>query len=287
MSNFLTINGLNIAVAREGAHFERTESDIQTFDRSEGFAYQGALYAQKRQWTFEIPYLTSNYEYEAQRGWVKGRGSYWNFNRPDGTTTRFNKYPTDGGVGFDANIVSSTSTRFVLASHVWSARVTGGLTSTVTVPFGNDGRYTMSLWKLTNNSTTFVLCSAAYDGTTTRFYAGTDGQTITTSFSWAGLSAASGYLAVSLKGFDTTGASFGGAVYDNVMVVPYAMTTSQLAARNARTLDEPGFPYVELGGDCLEDLNPKVVKGFMQTTAYDQVSSGGLAQMPKIQLVER
>lgn len=273
------INGLTMSVAEDELSSEHV--DIQTFDRTEGMTFEGTLMAELREWSFTIPAQKSAQEANSQKGWIKGRGHYWNFERVDGATTRFNKYSTDGGPGFNTNMTSATSMKF----GTWGARVALGTESTVTVTFGSEEAYTVSVWKLRSTGG-WQLFSIVADGTTTTSYIMS--SSAATVFPWITVSAASGYLGVSLWGRTQTGAG-AGAAYDGLMILPYALTTWQLSAREKRQSAEPGFPYVELSGDVLEGTQPVVVKGFVTNTEYVEASDGGwkIIRIPQVRLVQK
>ena len=277
--SFLEVNGLNVDV--DLGSFDRDNSDIQTFSRVEGLSLEGTLYAAKREWDFKAPWEPVEAVSLAITGWVKGRGHYYTFERVDGATTRFNKYSTDGGPGFDSQLTSHATSKF----GSWCGFLLSGASSSVTVTFGSEGRYSVSAWRASQASTTYALHSFVYDGTTIKMF---DGASLVASHCFAKLTAASGYLSVTLEA-RLDGGTSSTSRFDGLMVVPYAMSTPQLAARVARTRAEPPFPYVELDGDCLEDLTPVTVKGFVASEGMTQVTRNGTvnARMLKIQLIER
>lgn len=280
--SFLTINGLDVDAFIE--NFDRTYDDVQTFDRSEGTTYEGALYATKRSWAFETPWDGSVLKNVSIRDWCKGRGHYFTFDRVDGATTRFNKYSAEGGPGFSANFTAGTPAKF----GSWAASCASGFTSAVTASFGSDNRYSASLWKR-DSANAYILTSVVSDGATVRYYAGADGKTVTTAFAWATVTAVSGYLSLTLTGKDQTGGA-ATANYDGLMMVPYALTTTQLAARNARTLAEPVFPYVEGTGDFIDDLNPITLKIFVENEPTRQGLTSGTVQVVrylKMKMIEK
>ncbi len=279
---FLTINGHTIDVYHDG--FDRETTDVQTFNRTEGMSYEGALYAAKRQWAFTIPWEPSEQKSISDRDWIKGRGHYWTFERVDGATTRFNKYSADGGPGFDANIGAGTAYH---GTH--GAKINSGDSSTVTVGFGSEGRHSVSVWKR-NSSSSYVLMTFVYNGTATSYFASNaNGTTATAAFPWMSYSAVSGSMTVTLQG-ENEGGTSATTHYDGLWVVPYALTTPQITARLNRTAAEPVFPHVEMDGTCLEDIYAITVKGFVLGEEMTEVRSGGtaaFARMLKVQLVEK
>lgn len=281
--SFVKINGLDVDVDRDGG-LDRSYADVEYYERSEGMTLEGCTHREVREYSFSVPVVRTDAGNQALRGWIKGRGHHWTFERVDGATTRFTKFPTDGGPGFGSSSTLSSTSKF----GTWGISVGLGLTSTASVSFGSEDRYSVSVWKRDSGGT-YVLCTVVADGTTTTSYAGAAGTATTTAFAWLTLSAASGHLGVGLIGKNQAGTD-AAAIYDGLMVVPYALTTTQLAARNARTVAEPAFPYVELDGDCLEDLQPLVVKGFIGSEASEQITERGAVvnvRIPTVRLVQR
>lgn len=280
---FLTINGLNVDAFIED--FQRDAADLQTFDRMASLSFGGAVYATKREWTFKTPFDLKESTVMSLRDWIKGRGHYWTFQRVDGATTRFNRYSADGGPGFDTDAVAGT-TRFT-STGVWGMHVGASDAATAVAGFGSEGRYSVSLFKKMTTAT-WRMCTAVYDGSTLTYYAGLTGTAVTTAFAWMSLSASSGTLSVTLQGLTDAGAS-AVAPYDKVWVVPYALTTAMMAARLARAHTaqfEPAFPYVEMAGTHMEDLNGIAVKGFVESDVAVPVT-GGIARQLAIKLVEK
>lgn len=278
---FLEINGLSIDA--ELNSLDRSSQDVQNFARSEGNTMEGTLFVEKNSWDFSTPWDHIDAKPLAEAQWIKGRGHYWTFERVDGTTTRFNKYSSDGGVGFGNGISGSTPTKF----GTWAGLIASGGNSNATATFGSEGRYSVSVWKRAT-STTWILCSLVNNGSGATYYAGLTGTGVTTAFAWMSVSAASGYIGVQLQGEDEGGTN-AAALYDGLMILPYGLTTPMLAARNARTVAEPRFPYVELDGDVLEGIAPITVKGFVGSQDLTQVTNNGTknARAHKISLVEK
>lgn len=274
---FLTINGLTVDVDLSTG-LDRSYTDLQSFNRSEGMTFEGCHYRELREWSFVIPAQKTDQETHSQRGWIKGRGHHWNFERTDGSTTRFNLYSNEGGPGFDTTMTAGTS-KF----GTWGGLVASGAAAAATATFGNEGPFSMSVWKLTGVS--WALMSYVADGATARFYAN---SAVTTTFAWAAIGSASGYFSVSLQG-ENQGGTATVAYYDGFMMLPYALTTNQIAARAARTVAEPSFPFVEADGDFLEDLQPLTVKGFVDSESMEQVTDGTVKNVryPRVKLVEK
>lgn len=279
--SFFEVNGLNIDA--ELGNFDRSDQDVQNFARSEGLTLEGTLYSPKRGWSFGTPWDPETAKATAEREWIKGRGHYWTFERVDGGTTRFNKYSSDGGPGFGTGISGSTPTKF----GTWAGAIASGGFSNVTATFGSEGRYSVSVWKR-ESTTSWILCTAIDRGSGATYYAGLTGTGVTTAFTWMSISAASGYLGIQLQGENESGTN-AAALYDGLMLLPYALTTPMLTARNGRTEAEPRFPYVALSGDFLEDTRAVVAKGFVEQEEYTQVQRNGVtnARARKVTFVEK
>lgn len=249
---FLEVNGLELEVVK----FDEASDDPEYFGRGSGLTYEGTTYAEKRSWDLDLNIMTQA-KADSVQGWVKGRGHYWTFERVDGATTRLNAFSVDGGLGFSvsASSISATTAKF----GTWGALVHSTIDLLATASFGNERNYSMSVWRKHNATMPFELCSFTYNGTTTRYYAGT---TITSAFAWTVISAASGSLAVTLEAENNAGSN-STVSFDGLMIVPYEMTTDMLSARNARTAAEPPFPYVGVSGDAFPDNAEIVAKGFI------------------------
>ena len=288
---FLAINGLTISVDRES--FDRNYNDVQNFMRSEGNTIEGTLFEQKREFQFTIPIVKTDYEYQAQRDWIKGRGAYWNFERVDGVTTRFNRFGTDGGFGLTTTSITNNNVSTVSCKFgTYSMQVASAGSTVVTVSWGPETQYSISLWRYSNfgGLNTWNLHTQTWDGATLAHFAGVTGTTLTSGFTnWFSASATTRALTLTLAGKDAAAGNTT-AWYDSLMIVPYCMTTNQMAARQARVIDIPPLPYVEADGDFLEDLAPLTVKGFVGSSHVEQVQSAGAtlnARVVKLTLTER
>ena len=279
---FMKLNNLDTPIDVDS--FDRAYPNAQDFQRSAGFSLEGVFYKQLREWSCQVQLQLTDYEAVARRDWMLGRGHYWTFERVDGATTRFNKYSSEGGLGWNTNITSSGTSKF----GTWAAQVSSGNTSTVTASFGSENGYSVSTWRI-NKTGAYELSSAVYNGATTRFYSGASGTGVTTAFPWMTLSAASGYLGVGLLGKDEANASTTG-FYDGVMILPYSLTTTMLSARATATVAEAQFPFVNLTGQCVEDLNPFAVKVMVESEAVIEVQGPGVvydAKEMKLKIIER
>lgn len=283
--SYVTLNSLDMGVSEQDG-FDRGYADVESFGRSEGLTLEGTMYREVREFSFTVPVVYTDQEIQALRGWVKGRGHYFNFERVDGATTRFSRYSNDGGPGFGAGTTAGTAT---FAKYgTWCLKLPGGDDSVVTAGFGSEDRYSVCVWKRESGGT-YRLCTVVADGTSTTSYSGATGMGATTAFSWWTVTAASGSLSVRLFGKNEAGTT-ASAFYDGLLMVPYALTTPQLEALNGRTTALPTFPYVELDGLCLEDLQPMVVKGTVASEETEVVNYQGAVtfiRVPSVRLVQR
>lgn len=279
---FLSINGLNIDVADADA----SPDDVEVFGRGGGLQYTGTTYGNKRKASFDtIPLLP--HEADSLDGWVKGRGHQWRFAWTDTsstTTVRFTLHSAEGGMSL-APVSSATLRSEASTAGPWggtdgfSLMLHPGNSVTATVAFGTEAPYSLSVWRqVPILAATWELCSLAYDGATTRYWAGADGATLTTAFSWLSISAASGRAGMTLQGENNT-AGTATALFSGLWIVPYALSTSMLVARDLRATNgvgaEPAFPYVGVGGSFLREVNELTMKGFIQKRNPMRVSMGG------------
>lgn len=257
--DFLTVNGL--AVPATGAGQRR--SDVESWGRGSGTEYTGSVFGRKRTFAFETPPMTAG-EARSLSGWVRGLGHHFTFEYLDEhlNTTQFTLYSTDGGGKMPGGSTCTVTSKF----GSYSLLIPGSDSHTTTALFGSEGPYSFSVWRNQLDDNEWVLCSACYDGSTTRFFAGADGTGITSEFGWKILLATTGFLRVGLEGQTHEGSGVSCA-YDGLMIVPYSLTTAQLAARNARLNAEPGFPLVAVGGHVTRSQPEIACKGAV--ASYD------------------
>lgn len=252
-TQFLTVNGLELGVT----DFQRDTEDLDQWGRGGGLTFEGTTYAQKSSWGFETAPLLPG-EADAINGWVKGVGHHWNFDLVDGATTRFTAYSADSGMDWFA-----TTTGYTASSEAkfgrWGMMLHSSAQVTVTATFGiEQPGLSISGWKKIG-AADWELCSLVYDGHTSRYFVGTE---ITTSFAWLITARTVKYFRNTLEGQDGAG-SGATSLYDGWMILPYPLSTPQLAARAARTAAEPNFPYVAISGKNLRRQDETVCKGFV------------------------
>lgn len=266
-ASFLTVNGLNLPAMSAG----QRRVDPDRWGRGNGLAYAGTTYAKRRQLAFETPPMTP-LEAQALSGWVRGLGHHFTFEWTDDhrATTQFTLYSTDGGAVLSGGSAATTDSKF----GSYALLVAGNAQHTATVLFGSEAPHAFSVWRNQISIDSWELCSASYDGATTRYHAGTDGIGTTTPFAWAGFNSSDGILRVRLEGQDPAGSS-STCLYDGLMILPYSLTTPQLAARNGRLNAEAPFPLVAVGGHALR-LTPELAcKGLVKDYPVHRVVLDG------------
>jgi hypothetical protein len=195
-------------------------------------------------------------------GWLKGVGHYWNFDLVDTATTRFTSYSTDAGMGWFVVTTGYTASSDAKFGR-WGMMLHAGARVAVTATFGLERPgLSISGWKKVG-SDSWELCSMIYDGATNRYYAGAAGTGVTSAFAWLNTTQTYGYFYNRLSGTGPSGSAT--SLYDGFMILPYALTTTQLAARFARTEAEPAFPYVAVGGKHPRTDKEFVCKGFVES----------------------
>lgn len=264
-SNFLTVNGLALSLTE----VSRESEDLDEWGRGGGLTYEGTTYGQKAMWKFDTAPLLPT-EADSLAGWLKGAGLYWNFDLVDGATTRFTAYSTESGMGWfpvTTGYTASSDAKF----GRWGMMLLPSAAVAVTATFGIERPgLSASGWKKTGAGA-WELCSASYDGGTTRYFVGT---AVTTAFAWLAFTKTTNYLAVRLDGESGSGSS-STTLYDGWMILPYSLATNQLSARLNRTEAEPGFPYVGVGGKHPRTDSEFICKGFVEERTPVRVSIDG------------
>lgn len=280
------IDGYDVAPLVNGASV--THTNIETFDRAANGGYEGTIFARKQQWSFRLsPTMTDN-ENRALRGWVTGQHWSWNFDRVDGATTRFNTYEDAGGVRWVAGTGFFSSSA---SAYFGSWGISPGSSHYVctTLSFNAAAGFSWGAWKLVSDN--YQWCAMTYDTATHRYTVG-GGSNTTTAFAWSDQStgSASAPFYLRLYGENAGGSSTTTAVYDAVLVCPYAWTNGQIDALAARTYPIPFAPYVEFDGGLNDAGQPVVVKGTVEDEDIQEVAYQGgttASRWLRISLIER
>lgn len=280
------IDGYDVAPLVNGAGV--THTNIEAFERAANGGWEGTIFARKQQWSFRLaPTMTDN-ENRALRGWVTGQHWSWNFDRVDGATTRFNAYEDAGGVGWVAGVGSYASTASAKFG-AWGISPGSSQYIVTTLNFNVAAGFSWGVWKLVGG--TYQWCAATWDTATVRFTVD-GGSNATSALAWSSQAAtgASGPFYLRLYGQGAGGASTTTAVYDGVIVCPYAWTNGQIDALAARTRPIPFAPYVEFDGGLNDAGQPLVVKGTVEDEDIQEVAYGGgttASRWLRISLTER
>jgi hypothetical protein len=262
---FLSVNGLNVPATMAG----RRRSDLDKWGRGNGTVLTGTTFAPKSQIAFETPPMTAVAAHGLS-GWVRGLGHHFTFEWYDEhrATTQFTLYSSDGGARFTEGAAGTAK---------WGSyglSIPSGAGYTVTVNFGNEAPFSFSVWRNQLSANTWELCSMSYDGATARYFAGPGGTGVTGEFGWSILNYDTGVGRVTLQGRDGDGTSTA-VDYDGVMILPYSLSTAQLAARHDRLNSEPAFPLVAVGGHITRSLPEIACKGMVQSYPVHRVVLDG------------
>jgi hypothetical protein len=283
---FAAINGLALSIQDDT--FSVSRQDANTWGRSAALTYEGSVYRNLRQWSFELTPLTAQ-EADAMTGWIEGRGNLWTFQRynPVLATTNYTKFSCEDGLTIGTGATQYTTSKW----GRWAAQINSAGNSSFTIQLSSaTPLWSFTAWK-SNNGGAYALCCAHYDGATLRYHGGADGATVTTAFAWSVLSTSSGgWLSVRIDGEDF-GGSNATSQYSYLRALPFAATSLMFAALGARTRAEPNLPYVELSGTVLGDATQYVeVKGFVEGVKLEQATKYGTFQtlhVLKVRLEER
>lgn len=282
----VTIDGYDVAPLVNSTGVSHT--NIESFDRAANGGYEGSIFARKQVWSFRLAPTLTDGESRALRGWLTGHHWSWGYDRVDGATTRYNRYEDAGGVGWVAGTglhTSSSSAKF----GRWGFSPGSSHYASVSVNFNSAVAFSWGAWKLVTGG--YEWCAHTWDGSAHQYTVDGSSNT-TTAFGWAAASAgsASAPFYLSLYGRDGTGASSTTAVYDGVVVCPYAWTAGQIDALAGRTNALPPAPYVEFSGGLNDSGQPVVVKGSVEDEEIKEVAYGGgvaASRWMNVRLVER
>lgn len=285
--NFLTINGLEVRLTG----FEEIPQDERVVERGGNTGLDGTIYALKRSWAFETEPLPPD-EAEAVVGWIEGRGVQFSFDRPATNTTRFSLSADDGMVMTAFPTASSTAIsraavwRSSDKKHgTWALQISGVSVSydgtstthpfsytsfTAGFGFGSAGKVSLSYWAKSGAVASYTLLSTIWDPytseTTASFYVGTtatlpdaNGLPFRTTSVFSSTVDYCSFRLLSGESINSVSTS----LFDAVLLVPYALTSDMLGARNGRSAAEGPLPFVYIGGHALADPNEVLVKGFV------------------------
>lgn len=259
-AHFLTVNGVPLQAHEAG----QRRSDTDRWGRGSGTELTGTTFSRKRDVAFNTTPMPA-IDALALSGWIRGVGHHFTYNWFDAqtATAQFTLYSSEGGAKMSGGTAAT-----VAKWGQYSLDVASGTTSTVTAKFGLEGTYSFSVWRYQVSAGTWEMCSAAYDGATTRFFVDT---ATTTAFAWASLTATVGYFRLGLQGKDPDNAATE-CLYDGLMVLPYTASSAILSARVGRTTGEPRFPLVAVGGHSIRPVSELVCMGRVEAHPFYRVA---------------
>lgn len=277
---FLRINGLEVDALVDD--FSLEDVSVEDYRRSAADSLEGLTFSVKKQISFTTPYMTAADAY-ALEGWIRGRQHYWDFQRIDTATTRFNLASKDAGISF-SNGTSTSSTLF----GRYALQSASGNTSRATVSFGSEGDWTVHFYGRAAASGNYVSYGAvSRNGVITAW----EGTTSAATIRMAQISVASGYLGLALAGTDSAGVS-ATTNFCGVTIARYAFTTTMFLSLASAYLggSSTGYarpPFVTVSGDCLQshaktwngagEKGPMTCKGFVeQSEVYPVIINGAL-----------
>lgn len=241
---FLRVNGLEISAQVAG--FGLNDESVDNYSRSVSDSMEGITYSVKKNYEFETVPLQLD-EAHALEGWLRGIGHLWSFSRRDPATTRFTRTSADAGLILSSGTVATDA---VYGSH--ALMVLSAATSTATASFGAEGDWSIFGYQKVGTATYSSYAVRSRNGVVEAFQAGASVATVR----FVALSASSGYLGMALLGRNNAGSS-ATALYDNVAMVPYALTDSMVTSLASCYYGMPTTgpakpPFVTITGDALQ-----------------------------------
>lgn len=294
--SFIRINNLDVSALIDG--FSLDDASVETYDRTLNDSLEGTTYSVKKTISFSTDYLTGS-DASALEGWVRGRGHQWTFERYSNNTTQFSLFSNEGGVA----MVGFNYYGAVTGTEPFGTQLLGlnpGGTTTVTVPFGTETDLTIAYMNRGAATATWQHYALIRKSGATSLWKGFQGASSSTIPSLVGLSvtAVSGFTMVTFSSADGVTSSIT-ALFDRVLITPYAMTVSMLSARSTASLNEVPLPFVGVSGDALPlaatatgaEPGPITMKASVKTLDYKPVVVDGVfrynARAVKITLEQR
>jgi hypothetical protein len=263
---WLTINGLEVD-ARESGGFQIQDESIRTFKTAADGSIQGTFVKERFSIDFKSDYLSPD-DGNALIGWITGRGHQWSFTVALSTSTP-SIYSDDGGLKFTGATTGDTSAKF--GSHHLIVHPSGSGVATAT--FGSERNWSVALWHRPQGGSWDFYAVTSKAGV--EAYYTVTGVTANM-FPFFAVTAASGFLRLTLQGENTSGSS-ATASYDSVRMVPYALTDDMVSALAARTAECPAPPYIGLDGDSLSDYNSEIEGyGVISSVDHTVISQAGV-----------
>ena len=242
---FLRINGLAVDALID--NFDIEDVSVEEYVRGVSDSLEGLTYSIKRQITFTTPPMTADDAYSLE-GWVRGRQHFWNFQRPDTGTTRFSLSSADAALTL-GNGTANPTTLF----GAFGMRLDSASTANATTSFGSEGDWTVHFYHRVGSGATFSSYGAvSRNGSISAWTAGASATTI----QMCSISAASGYLGVSLLGRNAAGTTTS-CHFANLTVARYALSTDMFMSLASAYYGTPTTnwtrpPFVTVTGSCLQ-----------------------------------
>lgn len=242
---FLTVNGLTISVKDAGASIQRAG-----FGASNGRSFSGTVSPERLSLIRSFEIETTMDTLENQRslaGLIGGEGHYWAFDT--------NLYSSKGLPPNSGYTITMSATGGQVGGYV---QVTSAQTLAYDYTLNSD--FTMMVWK--KEGVNWLHYAYVYDVATTTVTQYKGGAPHTP----AGADNITNWYAYSsgthtFQGKDISGTN-GNAPYDDLVIVPYAMTASMVAAFYALTNGGTPFsslPKLTMGGDIIPEVTLEVV----------------------------
>lgn len=291
---FIRLDGWDPTVLIDG--FDHEDESVESFSRAVSDDYVGVTYSEKQGYSF-MTRPVGPVDAESIAGWVRGRGHRWRFQTTSNGTTAFTLGSADSGLTLTAGSANADG---LFGSN--GLLLNSGATSCATAAFGSEGNWTAQLYHRVSGGS-FVSYVIRSKSGVVDFWAS---AATTAGVSVATVSAASGFLGLSLLGRNSAGTN-ATAQFDGVRLVPYALLDSQIASLATPFLGLPssGFskpPYVVVTGTGIVQGGPPIngaserggqaYKGFVES--FDVVPSilpgegyDAGSRMVKIRLVQR
>lgn len=262
MSNFLYVDGVAIDALVEGFDGP-SRSSVEAFGRTMGDSLEGVVYSEKVEFSFKTPPLTPE-EARSFTGLIQARKHYWSFNRPQTATTRFTNYSDDGGLILSGGTFSSTNafTGQIHNLYLNGSAAAGLNASTATANFGSEGDWTIHGYARIANSTDFeAFCVRSKNGTVETFY---PAVTSVSTVKFLVVTAASGFLTLTLHGRDTAGSN-STVDFSGISMAPYAYPYDQVSYQGSPTGLQPMGPtrppFVMISGTVLQHTSKTAALG--------------------------
>lgn len=270
MAAFLKINGLEIPVAR----CSQSKREVGGGRRWSG-NWRDERRGRKRVWELETSPLSED-NAEALEHWLLGRGQHWSFD--------VNTY-SDGGVGpvvgyTSALAITTGTTKF--SEPLTSFLYVGATGQTVSFAISLDGpdlSYTVSRWVWNSGDAGYGLWRHyvdRYDAVSATLTKYLDGATMPGGIGNYTVTSSGGTLTYTQRALRNDNVTNAGGYIEDLVMVPYLMTTDMIAALYAApaTLPFGRSPMVRITGDILDEAGPVEARAHLGGMASVMADAG-------------